>query len=300
MALSTKIIQQKIKSTRNIKKITKTMEMVSVSKMKKSVAKATSSRLYAMYALNLLINLSKNKDLEHTLMKAGKGEKELIVIVAGNKGLCGGYHTYLNKALVSYLSTNKHGTLRAVTIGKYGEKIAKRNNIEKVASFIEFSENSEIAQTQDLSKFLIKEYSSSEYKSVKILYTEFINSTSYKPVLRELFPINIESLKNLIESIEEETSVSLDTNLSEYLFEPNLTQILTSVLPGLVDSVIYQSLAEAFASEHSARMIAMKNAGDNATSILDSLILSYNHARQEGITKELSEIVAGAESLSVA
>jgi F-type H+-transporting ATPase subunit gamma len=119
--------------------------------------------------------------------------------------------------------------------------------------------------------------------------------------MREHFPISVETVKNVVEAdlaakppSEEERETFVD-----YKFEPDLGTILESVLPGLVDVVVYQTLAEAFASEHSARMFAMKNAGDNATTILDALMLSYNHARQDGITRELSEIVAGAEALNV-
>ena len=137
------------------------------------------------------------------------------------------------------------------------------------------------------------------YKSVKILYTEFLKSTTYKPVLRELFPLSIETVKNVVEDISGSDQVVIDEkSLVDYQFEPDLNIILESILPGLVDIIVYQTLAEAFASEHSARMFAMKNAGDSATTILDALTLSYNHARQDGITRELSEIVAGAEALS--
>ncbi|MBU0612017.1 F0F1 ATP synthase subunit gamma [Patescibacteria group bacterium] len=127
-----------------------------------------------------------------------------------------------------------------------------------------------------------------------------MKSTTYKPVLRELFPLSVETVKNVVEDVSENEGVLIDEkSLVDYQFEPDLNIILGSILPGLVDIVVYQTLAEAYASEHSARMFAMKNAGDNATTILDSLMLSYNHARQDGITKELSEIVAGAEALSV-
>ena len=309
MPLATKAIKQKIKSVGNIKKITKTMEMVSVSKMRKSVDKAVSSRPYSRHALELLVNLSKDRDISHPLMMAGKSDlpaqagKELVIIVTSNKGLCGGYHTNIFKALNAYLKkepTNKN--IQAVTIGKYAEKICKKLDIPTFASFITFSENSTFEQVKELSDLVSKEYIDGGYKSAKILYTEFLKSTSYKPVLRQLFPINVESAQNILEAKEnkgeksEEKSLMID--FTDFVFEPNVNEILESILPGLVDSVIYQSLAEAYASEHSARMFAMKNAGDNATTILHSLMLSYNHARQDGITRELSEIVAGAEALS--
>ncbi len=298
---STKEIKQKIKSTGNIKKITKTMEMVSVSKMRRAVDKALASRAYSRFALELLVNLSKNKDVSHSLMEKGKGDKELLIVVASSKGLCGGYHTNLFKALNIYLKKEESLgiNLKAITIGKYGEKICKKAGVSTFASFLNFSEASSMEQVKELSDLVSKEYVEGGYKSAKILYTQFLKSTSYKPVLRELFPISPESVKNIIETPEQKVDISEEgNNFVDYKFEPDLETILESILPGLVDVVVYQALAEAYASEHSARMFAMKNAGDNATTILDRLMLSYNHARQDGITRELSEIVAGAEALS--
>ena len=300
MPLQTKAIKQKIKSVGNIKKITKTMEMVSVSKMRRAVDKVLASRAYSRFALELLVNLSKNKDVSHPLMEKGKTNKELLIVVASSKGLCGGYHTNLFKALNIYLKKEESRgiEMKAITIGKYGEKICKKAGIPTFASFINFSEASSMEQIKELSDLVSKEYVEGRYKSTKILYTEFLKSTSYKPVLRELFPISPQSVKNIIETPDEKVSIAEEETFIDYKFEPDLDTILESILPGLVDVVVYQALAEAYASEHSARMFAMKNAGDNATTILDRLMLSYNHARQDGITRELSEIVAGAEALS--
>ncbi len=307
MPLATKAIKQKIKSVGSIKKITKTMEMVSVSKMRRAVDHALASRAYSHYALELLVNLSKDKNVANPLMTAGKENKELIIFVASNKGLCGGYHTNLFKALNLYVKkhegTNKE--IKVITIGKYAEKISKKLNLSAFAGFNTFSEFSTIDQTRELSQLAIKEYIEGGYSSMKILYTEFLKSTTYKPVLREIFPININTIQNILEegtpealSGEESQGKVGEFNFTDYKFEPDIDSILENILPGLVDVVIYQTLAEAFASEHSARMFAMKNAGDSATTILDALTLSYNHARQDGITRELSEIVAGAEALN--
>lgn len=301
MALAQKAIKQKIKSVGNIKKITKTMEMVSVSKMRRAVDKALSSRAYSHYALELLVNLSKDQNISHPLMTAGKSNKELIIVITSNKGLCGGYHTNLFKALNLYIKKeeSRGRELKAITVGKYGEKICKKLDIPLFASFITFSEYSTIEQTQELSNLVSKEFIEGDYASVKILYTEFLKSTAYKPVLRELFPLSVETVKNVVEDISETDKEVVNVeSLVDYKFEPDVDTILQSILPNLVDIVVYQTLAEAFASEHSARMFAMKNAGDSATTILDALTLSYNHARQDGITKELSEIVAGAEALN--
>lgn len=317
--MRTKEIKQKINSVGNIKKITKTMEMVSISKMRRSVDRALASRAYSHYALELLVNLSKDQNVSNPLTISGKTNQELIVLITSNKGLCGGYHTNLFKALSSYLKSDKaEGKIfKAITIGKYGEKICKKLNIPNFASFNTFSEYSTIEQTKELSDLVRAEYEKGDYRSVKILYTEFLKSTTYKPVLREIFPISVETIENILDAFtipapaeallsrdsskeikEKVKEKNISSDLTDYKFEPNLNEILESILPGLVDVVFYQTIAEAFASEHSARMFAMKNAGDSATTILDGLMLSYNHARQDGITRELSEIVAGAEALN--
>jgi F-type H+-transporting ATPase subunit gamma len=299
--MKTKEIKLKIKSTTGIKKITKTMEMVSVSKMRRAVSKALASRAYSRYALELLVNLSKDKEVTNQLMVPGKGNKELIIFIASNTGLCGGYHSNLTKALNLYLKkeSSRGREVKAITIGKHAEKICKKLGVPLFASFITFSEHSEIAQTKELSDLVVAEYQKGEYSSVKILFTEYLKSTTYKPVMRELFPISVETVKNVVDTDENLNTETQEKTFVDYKFEPDLETILESVLPGLVDVVVYQTLAEAYASEHSARMFAMKNAGDSATTILDALMLSYNHARQDGITRELSEIVAGAEALNV-
>jgi F-type H+-transporting ATPase subunit gamma len=301
MPLATKAIKQKIKSVGSIKKITKTMEMVSVSKMKRSVAKALASRAYSKYALELLVNLSKDKEVTNQLMVPGKGNKELIIFIASNTGLCGGYHSNLTRALSLYLKkeSSREREIKAITVGKYAERICKKLGVPLFASFITFSEHSDLKQTKELSDLVSAEYKTGEYSSVKILFTEYLKSTTYKPVMRELFPISVETVKNVVEIEENLNTETQKETFVDYKFEPDLETILESVLPGLVDVVVYQTLAEAYASEHSARMFAMKNAGDSATTILDALMLSYNHARQDGITRELSEIVAGAEALNV-
>ncbi len=305
MPLAQKAIKQKIKSTESIKKITKTMEMVSVSKMRRSVNKVLASRVYSRYALELLMNLSKDKSFSNPLIVPGKNNVELIVVIASNTGLCGGYNSNIYKSLSVYLKKKNGRGIKTITIGKHAEKICKKLNLENFASFITFSERSNIEQAKELSNLIQDEYIKGDYASVKILYTEFLKSTTYKPVMRELFPLSVSTIENILEAAEtealsgnkKEEKVAYD--FTDYKFEPDLETILESILPGLVDIVVYQTLAEAFASEHSARMFAMKNAGDSATTILNSLTLAYNHARQDGITRELSEIVAGAEALNV-
>jgi F-type H+-transporting ATPase subunit gamma len=301
MAIQTKAIKQKMKSIGSIKKITKTMEMVSVSKMKKAVSNSLSSRLYARYALELLVTLSKERNASHPLLEEGKGDKKLLIIVASNKGLCGGYNVNISKSVSKFKTQNKDTEIDCITIGKQSERIAKRNKLNIIASITEFGENIELEEINILTKIVIKEFVTlKNYKNVSIAYTQFVKQLDYRPNIREIIPVSSKTTRNIIEEIDfgskeerfEKKSMAL------YLFEPNEERILSKVIPDLLKAIFFQVMLEAQASEHSSRMVAMKNATDNAGELLDDLNLTYNRARQAGITQEVAEIIGGAEALN--
>lgn len=297
-----KAIKEKIKSVGSIKKITRTMEMVSVAKMRKAVLQTLGSREYSRYALELLVTLSKKKKIGHPLLVFGKGAKTLLVIVASNKGLCGGYNTNVNRAVKKFKEeyVNDSG-FDCITIGKQSEKIAKRNKINIIASFHEFGENIELNEVRSLRKLIQKEFTESGvYKNVVIIYTQFVKQLEYKPIAIELIPISPKTTRNILEEIESgrtEDRFKKDS-LALYLFEPNEEEVLNAILPTLLTATLFQILLEASAAEHSSRMVAMKNATENAKEIENDLTLTYNRARQAGITQEISEIIAGAEALN--
>lgn len=301
MAVQAKAIKQKIKSVSNIKKIAKTMEMVSVAKMKKSIARALGVREYARYALELIDTLTSHEEQNNIFLKDGSGAEELVVIIAGNKGLCGGYHVNLFKTLAGYTKKQNH-KISCITVGKYAEKMCLKLGLPIQASFINFSEHATVNETRNLSDIILSEFQNGKYKNVSIVYTRFVKSVSYTPIVRKLLPIRHRAFEHLIE----ETIDTLDKSKNkhkaldtEYIFEPSPQDVLSLVLPKLIEIAIYETLSESFASEHSARMFAMKNAGDNAEDLLSNLSRSYNNARQESITNELSEIIGGANALAV-
>jgi F-type H+-transporting ATPase subunit gamma len=302
MALSTKTIVSKIKSVKNIRKITKAMELVAASKMKKAVERALNSREYAEAFLNLLVFLSKDIYNKHPLLEEGKGDRDLILVIASNKGLCGGFNTAVSKKVVDNIKTNLDiEKTDFVTIGKNGERIAKRINKNIVASFLDFSEHVHIDDIYGLAKLIINEFISGKYKGVYICATDYVSSISYKPYFHAVLPISRDVVKNAIEKTgpHRKSQDLIFENMSVYEFEPNEEEILGVVLSRLVEVQIYQSLLDSFASEHSARMFAMKNASDNAKEFLSDLELSYNKARQAAVTDQISEIAAGAEALRV-
>ncbi|MDH5442173.1 MAG: ATP synthase F1 subunit gamma [Candidatus Nomurabacteria bacterium] len=297
MALQAKHIKEKIKAVGNIKKITKTMEMVSVSKMRRAVAKTTSSREFGRFALELLVNLGKDRGVEHPLIATRETGKTLMVVVASNKGLAGGYNINIDKAVRTYKSRHNDSDVDVITIGKQSEKIARRQGLNIVASFTDFSESLRGDEVRIMVNMFIDKYSENdEYKNVVVAYTQFIKPAEYRPTVRQIIPVHPKVIRNIIETPEDGRSDERfeKDSLKEYLFEPNPEEVLDVTLPSLLLSVMFQILLESTASEHSSRMVAMKAATDNAGELQDELSLSYNKARQAAITQEIAEIVGGS------
>jgi F-type H+-transporting ATPase subunit gamma len=300
MATQIKTIKQKIGSVKNIKKITQTMEMVAVAKMKKTIKKSFSSRVYARYALEILVTLAKIRKVRHPLLEYGKGDKTLLIILASNKGLCGSYNINISKVVAKYKKQSKND-LDCIVVGKQAQKIARKNKLNIIYSFHEFIDNFDPQQISDFEKIVLYEFSkTNKYRNVVIAYTEFIRQMSYEPKIKEILPVNMKMARNIIEEIEKGRDFERfdKKDLAVYQFEPNEHEVLNEIIPNLLSALINQILLESGASEHSSRMFAMKNATDNANNLIDDLSLIYNKARQANITQEVAEIIAGAEALN--
>lgn len=296
--MQTKEIKNKLKAVGNIKKITRTMEMVSVAKMKKTVAKAQSSKPYTKKALELLVNIAKEKAITHPFLEKRDSDKALLVIIGSNKGLCGGYNTNINKAVKNFINLRPEGktNLTSIAIGKQAEKIAKRNNLPLIASFTEFSDYVSVEEVAVLANIAKKDFLDRKYDYVYIVFTEFIKPLTYEVSAKQVLPIIPQIIKNIIKP-DEDTRSEEEKSLAQYQLEPNEHEIVDSIVPSLITTAIYQAILESYASEHSSRMVAMKGATDNATNLLADLKLSYNKARQEAITREIAEISAGANAV---
>jgi F-type H+-transporting ATPase subunit gamma len=299
MAISTRIIRSKIKAVSNIKKITKAMELVAASKMRRAVARALGTREYAEAALNLLVNISKERNTDHLLLRPGKGEKRLLVITASDKGLCGGFNVSVQRAAREYFK--KHvgdHEISAITVGKRSEKIAKNLGLPIIGTFTYLPDHLKVEDSTGISRLILDEFKTGAYKKVMLLYTKYVSAIQQKPILREILPVHADIIRDMIEEIPTEKKHSVATrSMAQYLFEPDDSEVLELVLPRLLEMSVYQGLLESLASEHSARMVAMKNATDSANELVDDLTLTYNNARQSSITQEISEIAAGANAL---
>lgn len=301
----TKEIKRRIKSVKNTNKITKAMELVAASKMRRAVAQALSSRLYASYSWELLTSLgSKLEEVTHPYFNEQKDGKTLIVLITSNSSLCGGYNSQIIKKAIGMLKNSSNrkdlGEIDIITVGKKGDDAMRRVKQNVVATFTELPAVLGIQDIIPISTLLTSEYKKGIYKEVYVAYTDFVSALSQKPNIRKLLPISKEELKEMIDSVGDEKEKEIQTPTTEipYLFEGNIDELVESLAEKLVRMQIYQMLLESGASEQSARMVAMKNASEAANEMIDDLTLVFNKARQAGITQEISEISAGMASVS--
>lgn len=294
-------IRRKLKSIKSTRQITKAMELVAASKMKKAVSGTLALRPYANLARALLENLSdKVKPEIHPLLAKRETKNILVILVSTDKGLCGGLNTQLFRSLNEYLKKETQADFSFIAVGKKGSDFLRRTGRKIIATY-GTSVHPTLKETYPISRMVLSDYQNAAYDKVMLVYTDFISAVSQKPRVRRLLPLSKFALEEMIEEIQTraktEPSKKQNESTLEYLFEPNPNRVLEILLPRLTEMQIYQSLLEAQASEHSARMFAMRNATDNATEIIDDLTLTYNGVRQASITAELAEISAGRAAL---
>lgn len=298
----TKEIKRRIKSIKNTKKITKAMELVAASKMKRAVSSTLASRLYAEYSWEVLTSIAKNiEELNHPLFTERDNKKQkkniLLVLITSNRGLCGAYNTQIIKKTINLLK-NQDINVDVVSIGKKGDYAMRRLGLNIIASFLELENKISLTEIIPISKLLIDEYTELNYDKVLVAYTDFISTLTQEPNIKQLLPVNRTDLKELIQSLKpvknsEEHKIKDENNKIDYLFEGNKEKLIGTLAEKLTRMQIYQMLLESNASEQSSRMIAMKNASDASGEMIDDLTLIFNKARQANITREISEISAG-------
>lgn len=296
-----KLIKNRIRSVKNTKKITKAMELVAASKMKRAVSATLSSRLYATYSWDLLTSISgKLDEITHPFFKGTNGEKSLIVLITSNRGLCGSYNSQAIKKAFLILK-NGEPNCEIISIGKKGDNAMRRIGQNIIASFIDIPDNTKLSDVRPLSELITRKYKTGEYKNIRVVYTDFVSALTQKANIRRLLPISKEQVKEIIDSLgknEENLKENIVEDSSQYLFEGDINKLIESLAEKLVRMQIYQMILESSASEQSSRMVAMKNASEAAGEMIDDLTLVFNKARQAGITQEISEISAGMASVS--
>jgi len=287
---NTQDIRRRIKSIRNIGQLTKAMQMVAASKMRRAQQHALAGRPYAALLNRVLVSLQKRTDPRlHPLLSIRDVKKELVLIISTDKGLAGALNTNLFREAANFDSTK---TVFVVT-GKKARQYVARSKRELLADF-ELKDSPSFVETKAISKFCTEKFLNHEVDKVSVLYTHFINTVNQRPVVQTLLPISAFDLPKGEKT--EGATEDVDPMLG-YLFEPNAELVLDAVLPYYIQCQVFQMILDARASEHSARMVAMKNATDNAAQFIKDLTLEYNKMRQASITTELLEIATAQMAL---
>ena len=290
MAANTRDIRRRIKSVKNTSQITKAMQMVAASKMRKAQMRALSGRPYAEELAKILAALGKagGSDELHPLLQERKEVKrELVIVISTDKGLCGA----LNTNLLRELNRFDAAKTTFVAVGRKGAQYLGRLKRDLAAEF-ELKEAFTFLECKQASKFAIEKFLSGEVDKVTVAYTDFKSTLSQEPTLKVILPVQNFDIDDLH---GQKTEVAASS--TEYLFEPSAGGVLEHLVPHYVHFAVYQMILESRASEHSARMVAMKNATDNAKQLIKDLTLEYNKIRQAGITTELLEITTAQMAL---
>jgi len=287
---NTQDIRRRIKSIRSTAQITKAMQMVAASKMRRAQQNALAGRPYAALMNRVLVSLQKRTDPAfHPLLQIRELKKELVLIISTDKGLAGALNTNLFREAANFDQTK---TAFMVT-GKKARQFIGRSKRELLADF-ELKDAPSFVETKPLSKFCIEKFLTRDVDKVSVLYTHFINTINLKPMIQTLLPI---SAFDLPKGEKTEGAAGDVDPMIGYVFEPNALEVLDVMLPYYIEYQVYQMILDARASEHSSRMVAMKSATDNAHQFIKDLTLEYNKMRQAGITTELLEIATAQMAL---
>jgi F-type H+-transporting ATPase subunit gamma len=286
---SGKEIRSKIKSVQNTRKITRAMEMVAASKMRKAQARMSAARPYGEKIRNVASHLAQSlQDYAHPfLVKRDSVKRVGLIVVSTDKGLCGGMNTNVLRTAVNQMKAwNQAGVeSRVCAIGNKGFGFMQRTGAKVLSHVVQLGDAPRLDRLIGPVKVMLDAYVAGEIDELHLVYTRFINTMKQEPVLEQLLPVPADRIK------------PVSTHSWEYIYEPDAHSVIDDLLIRYIEALVYQAVAENIASEQSARMVAMKSASDNAGTVIDDLKLVYNKTRQAAITKELSEIVAGAAAV---
>jgi F-type H+-transporting ATPase subunit gamma len=281
---NTQDIRRRIKSIRNTAQITKAMQMVAASKMRKAQNVALAGRPYSTLMNRVLVSLQQRTDSKlHPLLQVRDVKKELVVVISTDKGLAGALNTNLLREAANFDADKTS----YIVVGKKARQFLSRTRRDMMADF-ELKDAPAFTETKEIAKFCVEKFLSGEVDKVSVLYTHFINTINQKPVVRTLLPISSFELTQAAE--EDAATKDAGDPMIGYTFEPTPEGVLDVMLPYYLHYQVFQMILDARASEHSARMVAMKNATDNAKQFIKDLTLEYNKMRQASITTELLEI----------
>ncbi|MFW6265933.1 MAG: ATP synthase F1 subunit gamma [Halanaerobiales bacterium] len=277
-------IKRRINSVQNTKKITRAMKMVAGAKLRRAQEKAENARPFFKKTRQILLDVEQyTRNAEHPLLDEREGNKNLYILVTGDRGLCGPYNSRVIDALKEEMGSEEE--VKLLTIGQKGRDYFARRNYEIISEYIQIDDYPDFRFARKISNEVISLFKEEVVDSVNLVYTHFESALSQEVQIIPLLPVEAPEKRE-----EDKTQV-------EYLYEPSPDEVLDIMLPQYVNNVLYAALLESKASEFGSRMTAMDSATENAAEMIDELTLSYNRARQAEITKEITEIVSGAEAL---
>ncbi len=280
-------VKKRIRSVISTRQITKAMEMVAATKLRKAQAKIMQVRPYSHKLEEILHSLSAaaSGELTHPFFEKRDIHKQTLVLITSDRGLCGSFNTNIIRRATEWLESKEKDKVELVLIGKRGNDFFKRRNWEIAGKFNDWFGNLNYDKAREVADFLTARFLAGQTDEIVIIYTQFLSTVRYKVVEERYLPVERPA-------IDERTGGRI-----EYIFEPSPEGIFGDLMPRYTLTKMVTVLADSFASEHGTRMIAMGAATNNAAEVIDSLTLQYNKARQAAITKELLEIVSGAEAL---
>jgi F-type H+-transporting ATPase subunit gamma len=288
----TKEIRTKIKSVQNTRKITKAMEMVAASKMRKAQERMRNARPYAEKVRNIAAHMAQaNPEYRHPFMDVREVKRAGLIVVTTDKGLCGGMNTNVLRSVTNTLRelSAKGVDVQSTAVGSKGMQFLGRINAKVVSHVVHLGDTPHLEKLIGAIKVQLDAFAAGEIDVVYLAYTRFINTMKQEPMVEQLLPLTADKFA--------QTEAEKQAYSWDYIYEPDAQTVVEELLVRYVEALVYQAVAENMASEQSARMVAMKAASDNAKSVIGELQLVYNKTRQAAITKELSEIVSGAAAV---
>lgn len=304
MALQTRAIKRRIKSVKNTRKITKAMELVAGSKMRKAVSSVLGTRPYARLAWDTVQQIGAVTDVatHPLLLPHDEAKNVLLLLITSDRGLAGGFNAnMIRKTFTAIGSFGPDAEVHSIAIGRRGADALRRAGRPILASFADVTNNPRFEDVLPIGRMVVDEYGKGTYRKVVLAYTDFVSAIAQKPVILDLLPlgkpVDTHEIAERLETGSATTQPPNHPTTSNYAFEPSPQAVLDKMLPRLVETMVYQAVLESAASEHSARMMAMRSASDAAGEMIDALTFTFNQARQAGITQEIAEISSGKAAL---
>jgi F-type H+-transporting ATPase subunit gamma len=284
---STREIRRRIKSIKSTSQITKAMEMVAAAKMRRAQERVLASRPYAQHMRGILIDVAgtaAHGEVLHPLLERRETGATGVIFISGERGLCGGFNANILRRAAGFISELGE-TAALITVGRKGRDYMVRAGYQLTAEFSGLGGAPKSIDTNPIARTVIEDYEAGRLRRVFMVYTQFVSTMTQRPVVQQLLPV------------EPETLLEEGPGAADYIYEPSPMGVMAALLPRFVEVQVYQAILESVASEESARMVAMRNATENAKDLIESLTLTYNKARQTAITRELVDITTSIQAM---